>query len=43
VLRDNPFVIDRTRLATEQVRVVLLATGRHAGSDSPAVTVPAPG
>jgi hypothetical protein len=50
-LRQNPlaasrttaFVIDGTRLANEQVRAVLLPTGLHAGSDSPAVTVPPPG
>jgi hypothetical protein len=50
-VRQNPltasgttaFVIDATRLANDQVRVVLLPTGLHAGSDSPAVTVPAPG
>ncbi len=50
-VRQNPltaggttaFVIDATLLANDQVRVVLLPTGLHASSDSPAVMVPPPG
>jgi hypothetical protein len=50
-LRNNPvtasgttaFVIDATRLAKDQVRAVLLATGLHAGAASQPVTVPPPG